>query len=138
MNNGVRKAALGALCFYAAAAAAVLLISGKLIPCPLAEYLAFAYTYRAAGKIFLFVVFAALFAASLALCFACVNESAAKKPYIYIPALVFVAADLGVHGYAFLAARGYQWNYLICAILDAVLVTCVIFGAISGRKEAKK
>ena len=120
-------AVLIALSAYSALSFVLLLIIGKLIPTPLAEYIAFAYTYGMGGKIALCVLFAALYIAAAALCAALGLKRNRKKPLILVPAAVLVFADFAVHAFAFLAASGYQWIYLICALLDGAMLFCMLF-----------
>ena len=119
--------AILALCVYSAAAAAVLLIFGKLIPSPSGEYLAIFYSARKLGRILLSDIFAFLFIAGTALCVLSSFIETRKKIFFIIPASLIVAGDLGVHAYAFLRSSGYQWNYLLSAALDAILLVCLFF-----------
>ena len=50
-----------------------------------------------------------------------------KKLYFRIPAALFVTVDFGIHSYAFLAASGYGWNYLVSAALDIVMLFAVLY-----------
>ncbi len=127
--------AIASLCAYSAFSFAVLLIFGKLIPSPLAEYMAFAYTYGKGGRTWLCVLFSVLFAAALILCALSFKKSLRERPYIAIPATLLVFADLAVQGYAFLAASGYQWIYLICAVLDGILVFCLLYRPANKNKK---
>lgn len=119
--------ALIALSAYSALSFVLLLIIGKLIPTPLAEYMAFAYTYGMGGKIALCVLFTVLYLAAALLCTALGFKKNRSKPFFLIPAAVLVFADLAVHVFAFLASTGYQWIYLICAVLDGIMLFCMLY-----------
>ena len=131
-------AVLLALAAYSVLAFAVLLIFGKLIPTPLAEYMAFAYTYGKAGKCATSALFALLYAVSAVLCAVMFKPALRKKPYLKIPAALLVFADLAVHGYAFLFANGYQWIYLFCALLDAAMLFCIVYESAAKRFARKR
>ena len=115
------------LSVYSSLAFAALLIFGKLIPSPLAEYIAFSYTYGVAGKTWLCVLFALLYLLSAALCALMFTDRFQKRFPLRVMTAVLVFADLAVHAYAFLAASGYQWIYLICALLDGVMIFCLLY-----------
>ncbi len=132
----IRRSAIFALVLYSAVGAAILLAARRLIPVPLAEYIASAYIYGRDGSVLPAAVFAALYAAALTLCVLSAADKFSKKLYIAIPALILTAADLALHMYAFLASSGYQWNYMISAVLDAALGVCVLSGLKrDGRKK---
>jgi len=115
------------LSVYSALAFAVLLIFGKMIPSPLAEYIAFSYSYGAAGEMWLCVLFALLYLLSAALCALMFTDRFGKSFPLRVLTAVLVFADFAVHAYAFLAASGYQWIYLICALLDGVMIFCLLY-----------
>ncbi len=115
------------LSVYSSLAFAVLLIFGKMIPSPLAEYIAFSYAYGAAGKMWLCVLFALLYLLSAALCALMFTDRFQKLFPLRVLTAVLVFADFAVHAYAFLAASGYQWIYLICALLDGVMIFCLLY-----------
>ena len=116
-----------ALSVYSAVSFVLLMFIGKLIPTPLAEYMAFSYTYGKGGKAALSVLFAVLYLAAAVLCAFSFKEKLRKKKALFIPAAILVFADLAVNAYAFLAAQGYQWIYLICAGLDGAMVFCLLY-----------
>ena len=119
----------------AVVAGIILLITKKIIVLPLAEYLAFAYTYGAGGNTAGCVFFAALFVIALAL----VVLSAfpvGERYAIKSAAAVFVFVDFAIHSYVFLASSGYGWNYLASAALDVVLLVCILFSS-RAKKEVK-
>jgi len=130
-ESGKRPDAAGiatlALCAYSAISFIILLIAGKLIPAPLAEYVAFSYACGKGGKPAFCVLFSVLYAAALILCSLNCIERFRTKLVPKITATLLVFADLAVHAYAFLAASGYQWIYLICAVLDGVLLLCLLY-----------
>ena len=115
------------LSVYSVLAFALLLIFGKMIPSPLAEYIAFSYTYGAAGETGLCVLFALLYLLSAALCALMFTDRFQKRFPLRVLTTVLVFADFAVHAYAFLAASGYQWIYLICALLDGVMIFCLLY-----------
>ncbi len=119
---------------YSVISFALLFIIGKLIPSPLAEYMAFAYVYCKGGKGWLFALFLLLYIAAAALCALTASENIRKKLPVLIPAALLVFADLAVNAYAYLAAEGYQWIYLICALFDGPILFCMLY----RRKDNKK
>ncbi|MBQ7669170.1 MAG: hypothetical protein IJS45_00445 [Clostridia bacterium] len=126
--NDLRGAAINLFALYTAAAAAALIISGKIIPMPLAEICAFAYVFAKQGKIVFAVLLAVVFVAALVLCFLLSKRASRRIAALKIPVFVVLAADLVIHAYVFLAAEGYQWNYLVSAFLDAVLAVLITVG----------
>lgn len=122
----------GALIF--AAAFAVLFTAKYLIPSPLAEFAAFSYVYVYGGK----TCYAVLLIAASAVSLISLTLSALAKGKARLAAsivsLVFLASDFVLHSYAFIAAGGYQWNYLVSALLDAIVAVCVLY----KPKEAEK
>ncbi len=109
--------------------AVILLITGFLVPTPLAEYIVFAYAYGKGGKTVLCILFALLYFAAAALCAVMFRKEPRGKIWLKIPAVLLVFADLAVHAYVFLAAKGYQWNYLVCAVLDGVMIISILYGS---------
>ena len=124
---GVRSILIVALSAEAVIAYIILMAVSYLIPAPLAEYMAFFYTYAKGGRGLLCLLFGALFIAAVATCILSATEKLGKKLYIRIPAALFVTADFGIHSYAFLAASGYGWNYLASAALDIVMLFAVLY-----------
>ena len=117
-----------------AVAFAVLFTAKYLIPSPLAEFAAFSYVYVYGGKTCYAVLLIAASAASLvSLALSALSKGKARL-IASIVSLVFLAADFVLHSYAFIAAGGYQWNYLVSAILDSALALCVLY----RPKEAEK
>ncbi len=117
-----------------AVAFAVLFAAKYLIPSPLAEFAAFSYVYVYGGKTCYAVLLIAASAASLvSLALSALSKGKARL-IASIVSLVFLAADFVLHSYAFIAAGGYQWNYLVSAILDSALALCVLY----KPKEAEK
>ena len=108
-------------------AEAVTLIFGYIIPAPLAEYIAFSYTYALAGKAALCAVFSLSLAAAWALSALASTKRFGSLLVIKIAGAVAVAADLAIHSYVFLAATGYNWNYLASAAFDVILLVCILF-----------
>ena len=121
---------------YSALSFVLLLIIGKLIPTPLAEYIAFAYVYGKGGKTALCALFVLLYAAAALFAILTFREESRRKLFILVPAAVLVFADLAVNAYAFLAARGYQWIYIVCAVLDGVMLFCMLYGQRGKKKGA--
>lgn len=132
----LRKVLILVLAAEAAIAEAILLIFDRLIPAPLAEYMAFSYAYERAGKVALCGLILTLFGMALALCVLTASRRYRNHPLFKIPAAALVAADLVVHSYVFLAADGYGWNYLASAALDALLLVCILYKPHDVRAEA--
>lgn len=130
-----RKVIMIALCAEAFVSSVILAAAGKLIVAPFAEYMAFSYTYGADGAWALFALFAALTVVSVALCLASSNDRLSTKLFVTIPATLLAAADLVIHSYAFLAGRGYGWNYLASAALDVAVIVCVVHPVISRNRS---
>lgn len=135
---GVRSILIMALATEAIIADIVLMIASYLIPAPLAEYMAFFYTYAKGGSGFPCVLFGILFVAAVSSCILSATEKLGRKWFIKIPAALFVTADFGLHSYAFLAASGYGWNYLVSAALDIVMLFAVLYPAKYGADEAEE
>ena len=117
-----------------AVAFAVLFTAKYLIPSPLAEFAAFSYVYVYGGKTCYAVLLIAASAASLVSLALSALAKGKARLIASIVSLVFLAADFVLHSYAFIAAGGYQWNYLVSAILDSALALCVLY----RPKEAEK
>lgn len=132
-RRSVRRAAILILTGYSLLSALILLIFGKLPPAPLAEFEAFSYAYSVRGDIFPAAAILLVYFAAAALCIMTAFERFDTRA-VKIAAAVLILADLAVHAYVFLAADGYQWNYLISAALDAALAICVIYK--ERRREA--
>ena len=117
-----------------AAAFAILFAAKYLIPAPLAEFAAFSYVYVYGGKTCYAALLIAASAASLvSLALSALSKGKARL-IASIVSVVFLSADFVLHSYAFIAAGGYQWNYLISAILDSAVAVCVLY----KPKEAEK
>ena len=108
-------------------AEAITLIIGYIIPAPLAEYIAFSYTYALAGKTALCAVFSLSLAAAWTLSCLAATKRFGSLLGIKIASAVAVAADLAIHSYVFLAATGYNWNYLASAVFDGILFVSILF-----------
>ncbi len=126
--NDLRGAAIDLFALYTVAAAAALILSGRIIPMPLAEICAFSYVFAKQGKWVPAVLLAVLFVAVIVICFILSKRSNRRIAALKIPVFVVLAADLVIHAYVFLAAEGYQWNYLFSALLDAVLAALITVG----------
>ena len=117
-----------------AAAFAILFAARYLIPSPLAEFAAFSYVYVYGGKCGLAALLIFLSAASFASLVTAALAKGKARLAASIVSLVFLASDFVLHSYAFIAAGGYQWNYLVSAVLDAVIGVFVLY----KPKEAEK
>ena len=105
-----------------------------LIPSLLAEFAAASLLFALNEKDLLAVLFIAL---SIVFVVALIVSAFAKEKVRLIASIVsvvFLSADFVLHMYAFIAAGGYQWNYLISAILDSAVAVCVLY----KPKEAEK
>ena len=126
-RRGAARVILVILASYSALAALILIIFGRLIPSPLADYTAFAYiSARIEGKYLLSTIFALLWLASVILAFiAGILKRALPLPWKIVSALL-AAADLILNIAAFLAPRGaVDWGYLISATLDGAMILAV-------------
>ncbi len=110
------------------AGAFVILFAAKyLIPSPLAEFAAFSYVYAFGGKAGLSALFIALSALSVAALAVSALAKGKVRLIASVVSIVFLAADFVLHSYAFIAAGGCQWNYLVSAVLDAAVALCVLY-----------
>ena len=114
--------------------AIILFVFGKMTVAPLAEFEAFAYIYSAGGKALFAAVFIAVYTAAVVLCVLSAFDRF-DKTALRIAAAVLIAADLASHAYVFLAARGYQWNYLISAVLDVALIVSVVYKSRENKAD---
>lgn len=100
----------------------VLVLAGKLIPMPFAEFGALIYGGFIAGRNFssaLMVIGVILSLGSMV--YLSTGKKEWKLPFsIYLTA--FAGADSLIHQYVFLMSAGYVWKYLICAVLDIVII----------------
>ncbi|MBR6917430.1 MAG: hypothetical protein IKN38_04530 [Clostridia bacterium] len=133
----IRKYTVLALSGYSVIICAVLFIFGKLLPSPLAEYMALTYTIGKGGRIFASIPFALLYAFYIALCVWVYlgRKDAGKIPRVIMAILLLI--DTAIHAYVFLAASGYQWNYLASAALDMVIVVCVLYEALAKKAKGE-
>ena len=110
-----------------AVAVLILLFADYLIPSPLAELAAFSYIYISAGKAGVSILFIALAVIALGACVTTAFSNGKLRFASAVVAIMFLIADAALHLYVFLAASGYNWNYLASAFLDAVLMICVLY-----------
>jgi|GEM_PF-2097861 hypothetical protein len=142
---GLRGAIILALTALSAVSAVLILVFGKLIPAPLAEYTAFFYTYFKAGKPWLGGIFGTVLLAALGLCALSATRHFRSNLLFKFSAFALVFVDFAIHSYVFLASDGYVWNYLVSAALDIVMEVCILYiprdkhdfkaGHVSGEEE---
>lgn len=113
-----------------------------MLPLPLAELVSVTYYFLnsstpTAETVISSVIFLLVYLFSIG---AMVWVFASKKKcpiWIKLPLSLVLLTDLAVHGYAFLFSSGYNWNYLIAAILDIFVVALVFYenkGLLYGTK----
>lgn len=105
------------------------------IPFPLAEIIAFTYSFLKGGKIIPGIILIVLYAACLVL-FCLEKMSGARMKLIYmIPLWIVLTFDTFVHLYAFLFAKGYEFNYMISALLDIVMIILLFRDACEIKRK---
>lgn len=135
VRNRLREIFLGILIAYTAAGTVLMCSFDKVIPMPFAEYAAFANSYLRNGIMINGFLALAFIAAAMFLCGLMISEYMRGKFYLKVPLCTIAAFDIVIHAYVFLKADGYQWNYLISAVLDVAVIVCVLF---RDRKNENK
>lgn len=131
ISNG--KILSAVLALYSIIGALLFVFFKKLIPFPLAEMISFIYSYYNKNVLWVVLLFALIYIATVAVTILITFKPFTFKAYLFVPAAIVFLVDTFIHLYAFLFASGYEWNYLISALLDIAIIIAVL-----KKEEIKK
>lgn len=135
------------MALFSVISSAVFVFTNVMLPAPFAEIVSIGYYYANASdptvqSAFSALIYGLLYLLSL---LACVVTALSKnKGSLFIKAglSLVIVFDLIIHSYAFLFSSGYNWNYLVAAVLEAFMIVSVFFKGkeknCSGDEAAKE
>ena len=122
----IRVILILALVLYSLAGAVLRVIGMANLPVPFAEFINFSSVYFRGGLAVNGTVGLLLYAAgiifSVLMCIDGPRDTLLPK----LVSCTLLVADCAINVYAFLGADGYQWIYAISALLDLMLMVCIL------------
>ncbi len=124
------------MALFSVIAAVVFVFTNVMLPAPFAEIVSIGYYYSnmsdpTVQSAFSALVYGLLYLISLLGCVIIALSKNKGSLWIKLGISLVLIFDLIIHSYAFLFSSGYNWNYLIAAVLEAVMTACIFF----KRKE---
>ena len=122
----IRVILILALVLYSLAGAVLRVIGAVTLPVPFAEFITFSSVYFRGGLAVNGTVGLLLYAAgiifSVLMCIDGPRDTLLPK----LVSCTLLVADGAINVYAFFSADGYQWIYAISALLDFMLMVCIL------------
>lgn len=124
------------MALFSVISSVVFVFTSLMFPAPFAEIVSIGYYYSNASDpsvqtVLFALLYGLLYLLSLVGCVAVALLKNKGSLWIKLGLSLVLVFDLFIHSYAFLFSSGYNWNYIIAAVLEAVMIFCIFF----RRKE---
>ncbi len=124
MSKSIAKERIlaGFLAVYSVIGAVTFVAFKTVIPFPFAEFISFSYSYFKSGVWYVAIPILILYLTAIVFSILTVNVKYCTNLAFIISSVSMLLIDAAIHIYAFLICDGYEWNYMICGILDAAAI----------------
>lgn len=135
MNKSIAKERIlaGFLAIYSVIGAVSFTVFKTIIPFPFAEIISFSYLYFKRGVLYVAIPILIMYFMAIVFMILAVNVKYCTNPIFIVTSVLILLMDAAIHIYAFLICDGYEWNYMICGILDAAAIFSLLI-----KREKKR
>ncbi len=110
--------------------ASIFIFTDVMLPVPMAEIISIGAYYGnfsdpSFSSVISFVIYLLVYLFSIFVAVAFFFSKKKLSIWLKIPFYIVLISDFAVHSYAFLFSAGYNFNYLIAAALDVIIVAVI-------------